>query len=85
MEQAAQAINGTAASQTFNNLVINNTGTVSTGGSTTTLTVNDFTETAGSFTAPATFNINGNFLYTSGTFTPGANIIYQRQLDKQWS
>jgi hypothetical protein len=71
---SSQAINGTATSQTFYNLVVNSSATLSTGGSTTTLTVNDFTEAAGGFSAPATFNVNGNFLYTSGTFTPGANL-----------
>ncbi len=72
---AAQAINGTAASQTFYNLVVNlTTGfALSVSGSTTSLTVNNLTETTGNFTAPATLNINGNLILTAGTFTAGAN------------
>lgn len=71
---AAQAINGSATSQTFNNLTVNKGGgTLSVSGSTTTLTVNDLTETAGGFTAPATLNIAGNFSHAAGTFTAGTN------------
>jgi hypothetical protein len=66
---ADQAINGTAASQTFNNITVNKTGrTLSVGGSTTSLTAAAFTITAGTFTAPTTLNISGNFA-NSGTFT----------------
>jgi hypothetical protein len=69
---AAQSINGTAASQNFNNLVVNKSAqTLSTGGSITSLTVNNLTETSGNFTAPATLTINGNALLTAGTFTAG--------------
>jgi len=56
-----QAINGTAPSQTFNNIILNSTGTLTVSGSTTSLTTSDFTQTAGSFTAPANFDINGVF------------------------
>ncbi|MFH1320318.1 MAG: T9SS type A sorting domain-containing protein [Bacteroidota bacterium] len=72
----AQQINGTATSQTFYNVTINKTAgqTLSVGGSTTTLTINDLTLTTGNFTAPATFNINGTVTLTTGTFTAGANI-----------
>jgi len=48
--------------------------TLSVSGSTTTLTVNNFTETTGNFTAPATLNINGTATLTAGTFTAGANV-----------
>jgi len=58
----AQAINGSAASQTFNNLVINKGNILSVGGSTTTLNVVNLTLQAGTFTAPATVNISGNVL-----------------------
>ncbi|HUL44635.1 MAG TPA: Ig-like domain repeat protein [Bacteroidota bacterium] len=71
----AQAINGTAASQTFYNVALTKTAgtTLSVGGSTTTLTVNNLTETTGNFTAPATLNINGALTLSAGTFTAGAN------------
>lgn len=74
----ARQINGSAVAQTFNNIVINKTNvTLSTGGSTTTITSNDFTLSDGNYTAPATMNINGNMLVngTSGadTYTSGAN------------
>src|ERR1051326_6974439 len=71
----AQAINGTAASQTFNNVVVNkSTGTLSVSGSTTTVTFNGFTETLGNFTPPATLNISGTATLTAGTFTAGTNV-----------
>ena len=77
---ADQSINGTAATQTFNNLVVNLASgqTLSTGGSTTTLTTNNFTETTGNFSAPATLNINSaaasSIVLTAGTFTAGTSI-----------
>ena len=40
--------------------------------------------TLGSFTAPATLDINGNALFTAGTLTSGANITVARKLDQQW-
>jgi hypothetical protein len=46
--------------------------TLSVGGSTTSLTVNHFTETSGNFTPPATMTMSGNALLTSGTYTAGA-------------
>ena len=72
---AAQAINGTAAAQTFNNFIVNKSaGALTVGGSTTSITTNNLTMTLGSFTAPATLDINGNTLLTAGTLTAGANI-----------
>jgi hypothetical protein len=69
----AQAINGTAASQTFNNFTVNKAGgTLSTSGSTTSITANNLTLTLGGFTAPATLDVNGDVLLTAGTFTAGA-------------
>ena len=72
----AQSISGTAASQTFDNVIVSKPGgtLLSIGGSTITLTTNDFTETTGNFTAPATLNINGNLLLNPGTFTAGTTI-----------
>jgi hypothetical protein len=70
-----QAITGTFASQTFYNIKVDKvSGTLSVGGSTTALTVNDMTVAGGNFTAPATFNIDGNVTLSGGAFTAGANI-----------
>lgn len=69
---ALQAINGTAVSQTFYNLTIAKTSqTLTAGGSTTSLTLNNFIETSGNFTSPATLTINGATTLTSGIFIPG--------------
>ncbi len=72
----AQTINGTAAAQTFYNLVGNLTAgqLLTTGGSTVTLTTQNLTETTGNVTAPATLTINGNLTLTAGTFTAGAAL-----------
>ncbi len=76
----AQVINGTSASQTFNDLVVAKTSgtTLSTGGSTTTINTNNLTQTSGNFTAPATLNINAatasSLVLTAGTFTAGAAL-----------
>jgi hypothetical protein len=84
---ASQQINGTAAAQIFNNVVVNLTAgqTLSTGGSTATLTTANLTETTGNFTAPATLNISNTLAslltLTSGTFTAGANI----NIDGNWT
>ncbi|MEI7501793.1 MAG: T9SS type A sorting domain-containing protein [Paludibacter sp.] len=72
-------IDGTAATQTFNNIIINKTAgqTFIIAGSTTTLNVGGtFTETSGNFTAPATMTITGNNTLTAGTFTAGANLTF---------
>ena len=73
---ASQAINGSAAAQSFYNIIINLTAgqILSVSGSTVTLTVQNFTQTTGNFTAPATLNINGNLVLTAGTLTSGTNI-----------
>ena len=71
------AINGTAASQTFNNIIVNKTAgqTLSVNGSTTTLNVNGtFTETLGNFTAPATMTVTGTTTLSAGTLTAGTNL-----------
>src|SRR6185436_7112000 len=71
-----QAIKGTALSQTFYNVTIAKTAgtSLNVSGSTTTLTVQDFTQTTGDFTAPAILNINGNRLLTTGVFNAGVTI-----------
>lgn len=73
---SSQVINGTAGSITFFNFTVNKTAglLVSTGGSLNTLTVNNFIETSGDFTAPTTLYVNGNITLTAGTFTPGSII-----------
>jgi len=70
----AQTIGGTVVSQVFNNLVVNKSLALTITGSTTSITVNDYSNTLGSFTPPATFNINGNTLLTAGTVTAGTTI-----------
>ena len=72
----AQTISRASASQTFYNVVIAKTAgqLLNTGGSITTLTVNNLTETTGNFTAPAALNINGNLNISSGTFTTAGVI-----------
>ncbi len=72
----AQQINGTSVTQTFNNVVVNKTAGIllNVGGSTTTLTLQNFTQTQGNFTPPATFNALGDVLLTTGTFTAGTNV-----------
>lgn len=69
----AQQINGTVASQTFYNFDVAKTGgtLLNTGGSVNTITTQDFTEITDNFTAPATMNINGNYLLTAGIYTAG--------------
>jgi CSLREA domain-containing protein len=71
-----QTINGSAASQTFNNFTVNKSGAnpLSTGGSTTSIVTNNLTMTLGNFTAPALLDINGNTTLTAGNLTAGANI-----------
>ncbi|HBB87027.1 MAG TPA: hypothetical protein DC047_05380, partial [Blastocatellia bacterium] len=73
---AGQLINGTAASDTFNNFIVNKSaGALTVGGSTNTIVTNDLTMTLGSFTAPSTLlDINGNTLLTAGTLTAGTGI-----------
>jgi Secretion system C-terminal sorting domain len=71
----AQQINGTVSTHTFYNLDVAKTGgtLLNTGGSATTINTQDFTETSDNYTAPATMNINGNYLLTLGTYTANSN------------
>jgi hypothetical protein len=75
----AQAINGTAASQTFNKLTINkSSNTLSIGGSTTALTANsDITLAAGAFDkgTATTINAGGNWTNNGGSFTYGTGTV----------
>ncbi len=76
----AQSIKGTATSETFYNVIVNKTaGTLlNTSGNITSITTNNFTNTLGNFTAPATLNITSTstsaLTMTTGTFTAGATI-----------
>ncbi|MEQ8304776.1 MAG: G8 domain-containing protein, partial [Cyclobacteriaceae bacterium] len=68
-----QSINGTAPTQTFNNLVVSKGGgTLTVGGSTATLNASNYTQTAGNFTANTTTNVFG-FTIGAGTYTAGTN------------
>ncbi|MEP6819604.1 MAG: CSLREA domain-containing protein, partial [bacterium] len=76
---AAQNLNGTAVTQTFNNFAVNKGGgTLTGGGSTTTLTINGgVTLTAGTFAAGTITNIGlpGDWSNNGGTFTPGTSTV----------
>jgi len=75
---AGQTIGGTPTSQTFANFAMNKAGGVlSTTGGTTSLDINgNLTLTAGSFTAPATITLAGNFTQDTGTtFTTGTGTV----------
>ncbi|MBS1743904.1 MAG: proprotein convertase P-domain-containing protein, partial [Bacteroidetes bacterium] len=77
---AAQNINGTAASQSFYNIVVNKTGQQLNGaGSTTTVNVyGTMTLTAGTLAAGTVTNINmagGNWINNGATFTPGSGTV----------
>ena len=70
-------INGTNATQNFNNIIVSKTAgqTLSVGGSSTTLTIGgSFTETSGNFAAPATISVGGDLTLTSGTYNAGSNL-----------
>ncbi|NBW34545.1 MAG: hypothetical protein EBR30_05900 [Cytophagia bacterium] len=71
----AQTINGTVATQTFNNISINKTaGTLlNVSGSTVSLAVGAFTQNTGNFTAPATFTATGAVILNGGVYTSGTN------------
>jgi hypothetical protein len=75
----AQNLNGSAATQTFNNFVVNKSlGTLTGGGSTTTLTLTGgMTLTAGTFAAGTITNIGlpGDWSNNGGTFTPGTSTV----------
>ena len=71
------AINGTASSQLFTNIVVSKTAgqTLGVNGSTSSLvTAGNFTETTGNFAPPASFLVIGDITLSAGTFTAGDNI-----------
>ncbi|HET9300952.1 MAG TPA: hypothetical protein VFO11_13470 [Candidatus Polarisedimenticolaceae bacterium] len=74
-----QTINGSAASQTFNNVAVNKGGgsTLSVGGSTTTLNVNALTLSLGNLSAgsASTLNVLGNWTNNGGAFLPGSSVV----------
>lgn len=73
----AQTISSTATSLSLYHVTIAKTAgtTLSTGGSITSLTVQNLTQTIGNFTAPATLTINGNLSISAGNFTaPSGNL-----------
>jgi hypothetical protein len=77
----ARSLTGTAATQTFNNLVFNKTagGSVTGVSSTTGLTINGgVTLTAGTFAAGTVTAISmttGDWTNNGGTFTPGSSVV----------
>lgn len=76
----ARSINGTAASQQFNNLIVNKTGggSLTVAGSTTTLTLTgSATLTAGTFIAgtAAMINVAGNWTNNGAVFTAGTGAV----------
>ncbi|MEP2669845.1 MAG: PKD domain-containing protein, partial [Cyclobacteriaceae bacterium] len=69
-----QSIIGVAASQTFDDLEVNKIGgSVSAGGSITALSLTNFIQTQGNFSAPATLTTSGGFTQNAGTYTAGTN------------
>jgi hypothetical protein len=74
----SQNLNGTAATQIFNNFAVNGAGTLTGSGSTTALTLNGgMTLTAGTFAAGTVANIGlpGDWTNNGGTFTPGSSNV----------
>lgn len=74
---AAQVINGTVSTQTFNGITVSksNNQTLSVGGSTTTLTLaGGLTISAGTFVAPPTLNVAGDWS-NSATFTHNSGLV----------
>lgn len=70
-----QEITGTPATQTFNNMTLDKTaGVLTVTGSTTTLTVNNYSHGQGTFTSPDVFNVNGSLTLSSGTLNAGAGV-----------
>src|SRR5439155_7266595 len=88
----AQAINGTATSQTFNHFTVNKGGgTLSIGGSTTTLNVNgNFLLSGGTFAQSASaLNVTGNLTASLGTtFTKasgGQALTFNASGSQSWT
>jgi len=75
----AQGMNGTAMSQTFNNLTVNKSGgTLTVGGSTTMVTLNGaMTLSLGTFDAgtATTLNVAGNWTTNGGSFSTGVGTV----------
>ena len=70
----AQAINGSSASQTFNNITVNKSSQTLTAPATLNINGN-MTLTAGTFTAGANINIAGDWTKTGGTFTHNSGTV----------
>lgn len=75
----AQGLNGTAASQSFNNFVVNKGNTLTVGGSTASLSISGaVTLTAGTFDAGSATAIGlttGDWTNNGGTFTPASSVV----------
>lgn len=82
---STSAINGSATSQVFNNIIVSKTTgkTLSYGGSTTSITLNgDFTLTSGTFAPGANLIVTGNWNNNGGTFTPGTGTVTMNGIGK---
>lgn len=76
---AAQAIKGTATTQTFNDITINKAGqTLIIGGGTTTLNVKDLAITAGTFDSGlgTTINVTGNWSNSGSFIADGGKVVF---------
>jgi len=74
---SASTIGGTDATENFYNLTINQTAgqALTTTGSVTTLALaNNFTQTLGNCTPPATFTVGTDFTLTAGTYTAASSL-----------
>ncbi len=71
-----QNINSTSTSQTFVNVTVSGSSTVSATGSLITLNLNGaMTLTSGTLSAPATINISGTWTNNGGSFTPNSGTV----------
>ena len=68
---SSSSIGGTDNAESFYNVVVNKTAgqSLSTSGSMSTMSVNDFTLTSGTFSAPTNLAVSGNLYNNGGTFT----------------
>ncbi len=73
---SAQAINGTAVSQTFNAITVDKgSATLSVGGSTTTLVTSALTMSSGTFSIANVTTVTGTATLTSGTIAVGTKTL----------
>jgi hypothetical protein len=72
-----QTFAGTVTSPVFYNLTVAKTvGTLLDAGTLTALSMNNYTQTTGNFTAPPTLTISGSVILTAGTLTAGTTTNF---------